>query len=264
MPLPSTVVAPVCDMHRSASTKTPQATGGKLLPSFSQWRERLLAAEQGDGWLTGCVDDGRFLAVSRELVDALANELRRLAGNGPVLEICAGSGELAQSLTAAGVELDATDVDPPDGTNVLRLSADAAFHRFRPSLVLGTFVPFDAGVDEAVLACPTVKHYVVLNARIGGTLGSPSLWQASGWKAEPLGTVQPWMLTRHDVWMGELQHQPGCSRQVELSQHGDSVQQQGLSKVQQPGWSSGDLLQHGEAWLFNRTSVAPRDERACR
>ena len=214
----------------------PQRTFGEPLLSFAQWRRRLVASEQGDGWIAECVDGGRFLAVNQELVDALSMTLRQLAGNGPVLEVCAGSGELARALTAAGLDLEATDVEPAARSEVLRLSAESALRRFRPSVVLGAFVPVDAGVDEAVLACPTVKHYVVLNARIGATLGSSTLWQASGWRAEPLEAVQPWMLTRHDVWMGSLDR-ASCP--------------------------TGNLLQHGEAWLFTRTSLAPPVERAC-
>ena len=249
-------------------------------PSFDRWRERLLAAEQSAGWLAECDDAGRFLAVSRELVDALAAMLRQLAGDGPVLEVCAGSGELAQALACVGVRMQAVDTGPvgpgrrprpdvehsldaqvPSGgrdlqgsehsqraqrqvpfserdlqgrdLQVLPMSAEAALRRFLPKVVLGAFVPFDGGVDEAVLACPTVEHYVVLNARLGGSLGSPTLWQATNWNAEPLDPVRRWMLTRHDVWLD------------------------------QPGWSCADLLQHGEAWLFTRTS-SPSAERACR
>lgn len=220
-------------MHRSASSSAPQATPGKSLPSFSRWRGHLLAAERGDGWLAECVDEGRFLAVNQELVDALADELRRVAGDAPILEVCAGSGELARSLKTAGVDLVATDVAPMDSGHVLCLSAEEALRRYRPSVVLGGFVPFDAGVDEAVLSWSSVEHYVVLNARIGGVCGSSALWQAAGWTAKPLSSVQPWMLTRHDVGL-EMCHHGSCSRQPAL-------------------------MQHGEAWLFSRVSVAPTE-----
>lgn len=233
MPLRSTVVGRVCDMHQSASSSTPQATSGKPLLSFSRWRKRLLAAERGDGWLTECVDEGRFLAVNQELVDALAGELRRVAGSAPILEVCAGSGELARSLKTAGVDVVATDVAPMDSGQVLCLSAEEALRRHRPSVVLGAFVPFDAGVDEAVLSWSSVNHYVVLNARIGGVCGSSALWQATGWTAKPLNSAQPWMLTRHDVGL-ELCHHANCSRQPAL-------------------------MQHGEAWLLSRASVAPTE-----
>jgi hypothetical protein len=153
--------------------------------------------------------------------------LRRLAGGGPVLEVCAGSGALARSLAARGVRVQATDAEPPAGSEVLRLSAPAALRHFQPAVVLGVFVPYDAGVDEAVLACPSVRHYVIVNARIGGALGSRSLWSTPGWKAEPLNDICRWVLTRHDVWLGHA------------------------------GANDGDILPHGEVWHFARTATVP-------
>ena len=200
------------------------------LPSFAWWRARLIAAEARTGWLDECDDAERFLAVSRELAEALARALRRLAGSGPVLEVCAGSGALARSLAALGVPVQATDAEPPNGSAVLRMSAQAALRRFQPAVVLGIFVPHDAGVDEAVLACPSVQHYVIVNARIGGALGSPSLWAAPDWKSEPLADIRRWVLTRHDVWLGHA------------------------------GKDSGDILQHGEAWHFTPTSAQCRSD----
>ncbi len=257
-------------MHPPALANCRRKACDEALPSFARWRERLIAAEQGAGWLDECDDAGRFLAVSSELVDALSGTLRGLAGDAPVLEVCAGSGELARSLAFAGVRMQATDVEPvglgrrpgsdvghltngqvPSGgrdLSVLRMSAQAALRRFRPSVVLGSFVPFDAGVDEVILSCPSVRHYVVLNARIGGSLGSPALWQTSGWQAEPLEAVQPWMLTRHDTWLGP--HQPGCS---DYQPRGGTDLPAG--QPQQPGWSHTDLLRHGEAWHFTRDST---------
>ncbi len=200
----------------------PKAREDALL-CFARWRERLIAAEQSTGWFDECDDAGRFLAVSRELVDALALALRRFTGSDPVLEVCAGSGELAGPLAALGVCLQATDAEPPAGSEVLRMSAQAAIRHFQPAVILGVFVPHDAGVDEAILACPAVQHYVIVNARIGGALGSASLWNTPGWKSEPLDDVRRWVITRHDVWLGHS------------------------------GRNNGDVLQHGEVWHFART-----------
>jgi hypothetical protein len=214
------------------------------LPRFAWWRERLIAAEASSGWLDECDDAGRFLAVSQELVEALAPALRRFAGSGPVLEVCAGSGALVHPLAALGVHLQATDAAPPEGSEVLRLSAQAALCQFRPAVVLGVFVPHDAGVDEAVLACPSVQHYVIVNARIGPALGSASLWRTPGWKAEPLEDVRPWVLTRHDVWLGDwllFGRLPGEKLPVPFSG--------------KKGRQDGDILQHGEAWHFTRAAI---------
>jgi hypothetical protein len=188
------------------------------LPTFESQLDEIARAERGDGWLCACEEQGQFLALTQELVTALAESLRDLDA-GPILEICAGRGELAEAIRATGVHVVATDADPPADAPVTRASAEEALRRFRPAVVLGSFVPVDAGVDELVLGFPSVRHYVVLGARIGGLFGSSVLWQAPGWTAEPLEQVARWMLTRHDVWLGP---------------------------------SEPAVLQHGEAWHLRR------------
>jgi hypothetical protein len=187
------------------------------------WLDRFLAAEQADGWLSACVDSGRYLAPCAELVEPLAALLRRLAAGRPVLEVCAGHGELAAALSARGLSMRAVDAAPPAGAAVERATVQDALRRYRPAVVLGVFVPIDAGVDPTVLACDDVAHYVVLGPRIGGLLGSWSLWNSPGWHAEPLQHIGRHMLTRHDVWIG-----PGRR----------------------------EILRHGEAWHFRRASCS--------
>lgn len=188
-----------------------------LVPTFNERLAEVAAVEQADGWLIACEDSVRFLVPCRELVVALAQVLKRLTP-GPVLEVCAGNGELAAALTAEDLQMFATDREPC-GDCVEQATADEALRRYQPQVVLGSFVPVDSRVDEAVLSFPSVQHYVVLGARLGGMFGSQALWQSSGWQAEPLEEVARWMLTRHDVWLG-LPTKP--------------------------------VLRHGEAWLLSR------------
>ncbi|NUQ63793.1 MAG: hypothetical protein HUU20_15055 [Pirellulales bacterium] len=190
------------------------------LPTYRERLAELAAAELSGGWLAACEEAGRFLAPCRELVTALADVLHSLSAE-PLLEVCAGDGELAREFTVQGLRVVATDASRSPAVAVQRLTAGEALRRYRPSVVLGSFVPFDAGVDEAVLAFPSVAHYVVLGARLCGLLGSRALWQTPGWKADPIESVNRWMLTRHDVWLG-LPDQP--------------------------------ILRHGEAWLVKRNS----------
>jgi len=197
----------------------------KTLPTFASLCDRAAAAETRDGWLCACEDAGRFLALSRELVARLADWLRALSA-GPVLEVCSGSGELSEALRAAGVSVVATDAAAPAGSGVRHMPAHEALARYRPDVVLGCFVPGDALVDEAVLRFPGVEHYVVLGARIGGVLGSAALWRHPRWTARPLAHVARWMLTRHDVWIGD---------------------------------SDNRILQHGEAWHFRRAGSSRGD-----
>ncbi len=190
---------------------------GAALPTYCERLAEMAAAEQADGWLVACEEAGRFLVPCRELVTALCDLMGSLPQG--LLEVCAGNGELADQLAAEGFSVIATDSAPPANSAVERIASGGALRRYRPQIVLGSFVPVDAGVDEAVLAFPSVKHYVVLGARLEGTFGSRALWRTPGWKTERLENVARWMLTRHDVWLG-LPEQP--------------------------------LLRHGEAWLLSR------------
>ena len=162
--------------------------------------EEIAAAERGDGWLSACARDGRFLIPTEQFVEALSELLRRLDA-GPVLEVCAGSGELAVAIRSTGVPVVATDADPPAGSPVVRAPAEEALRRYRPVVVLGCFVPVDAGVDPLVMGFPSVRHYVVLGARVGGLFGSADLRRNASWTAEPLEQLTRWMLTRHDAWI---------------------------------------------------------------
>ncbi|MBM3334696.1 hypothetical protein FJY63_08550 [Candidatus Sumerlaeota bacterium] len=190
----------------------------RRLRPFHAWLGEIAAAERDHGWLSQCEEAGQFLLLSREMVGSLAEFLRAL-GNGTVLEVCAGRGELAEALSEAGVQIVATDVDARPVSSVMRMSAPEALERIRPKVVLGCFVPFDSGVDAGVMSCPSVRHYIVLNARVGGQCGSEALWRNAAWTASPLQEISRWMITRHDVWTGA---------------------------PEQP------ILQRGEAWQFSR------------
>jgi hypothetical protein len=220
-----------------------------FLPTFESQLAQIIDAERDGGWLETCVDSGSYLLLNSQFIEALAEFIGALPGTVPIfrapcledrqkgdrplprsgccspsvslIEVCAGRGELAEALKERGVCLAATDADPPPGSPVLPASAQEALVEYRPSVVLGCFVPIDAGVDEAVLACRSVRHYLVLGARVGGEFGSAPLWRTPGWRPRSLPQVSRWMFTRHDVWTGQP-HQP--------------------------------ILRHGEAWCFSRSS----------
>ena len=191
------------------------------LPTYEQVLAQVAAAEHNDGWLVACEDAGRYLALNEPFVAALAQHLATL-GDGPIVEVCAGDGELAAALGQRGVEVIGTDAEAPAGSAVVRVEAAEALRRHRPRIVLGSFVPFDAGVDRAVLAGPSVAHYVVLNARLGGQLGDACLWGTQEWSGSLMEAATRWMICRHDVWMG----------------------------------SDRPLLRHGEVWHFHRKQVS--------
>ncbi len=197
----------------------------KTLPRFADVLDCVLKAEQSEGWLSVCEQRGVFVALNLEFVQELAVFLRRYT-SGPVVEVCAGNGELARALTEAGVEVVPTDVRPTEaaqhgpGPRVLAMDAATALARFRPKTVLAVFVPVDSEVDRQVLSFPSVCHYVVLGARLAGQFGSQWLWRSEGWSAEPVPSLSRFLVTRHDTVAG----------------------------------LSGAVLQKGEVWWFRRRS----------
>ncbi len=177
---------------------------GPELPSYDDVLAEFVAVERGEGWLARCADRRHYVALNHEFVRTLAKSLRAF-GAGPVLEVCSGDGALAASLRGSGVDVIATDSTPsarPAGP-VERLTAAEALATYRPRVVLGGFVPVDAGVDDLVLNAPSVVEYVVLNARLWGEFGTAGLWTRAGWTAIPLEQVSIWMISRHDVWLGD-------------------------------------------------------------
>jgi len=194
-----------------------RAAGKQCHAPESQILAQMAAAERDAGWLAACEEAGRHLLVTDELAEAVARLLQALAP-GNVLELCAGRGELAAAVRRHGIEVAATDADPPTGSEVLRLDAAAALAHLRPRTVIGCFVPVDSRVDRAVLAAPPVDNYLVIAARINGQLGSSGLWSAAAWEARPLPQLTGCVITRHDTWLGEGR----------------------------------GVLRRGEAWLFQR------------
>ena len=162
----------------------------------------LTAAERDAGWLAACEEAGCHLVVTRELAEAVA-ELVRTLSPGPVLEVCAGCGELAAAVRRQGIDLTAADADPAAGSDVLRLDAAAALARIEPRMVIGCFVPVDSRVDQSVLATPSVEYYLVIAARINGQFSSSLDRSSRGWEACPLPEIARWVVTRHDTWLGE-------------------------------------------------------------
>jgi len=197
------------------------ATCQRPLPELDEVLHRMRCAEQSDGWLAECERRGEHLVVHRLLVERLAALLRRLSV-GPILEVCAGSGRLVAALRESGLPVVAADNDSRYASSVVTCTALEALQKFRPAVVLGAFVPVDSDVDRQVMQFPTVRHYVVLAARLNGGFGTAALWR-QGWEAQRLADVSAAMITRHDVYLGI----PGRL-----------------------------VVQHGEAWHFARRADA--------
>jgi len=190
-------------------TQGESMTETPAMPAYDALLRRMAEAEHGPGWFAACVEAGQYLVPSRSLIDTLAAVLGELSsgsggggGSGAIVEVCTGDGTLATALCEHDLEVIATDSHPPTDAPVERLDAEAALHRHQPRIVLGSFVPWDAGVNEAVLNSPSVQHYLLLHAMLSERDRIERLAKGDALRARRLPEVERWMLTRHDVWMG--------------------------------------------------------------
>jgi hypothetical protein len=144
-------------------------------------------AERDQGWLAWCNERSIFVALSEEFVSALSAAIKHAKPSGPVLEIAAGDGALAQALSQAGVNVIATDRE-----------SVSALKRFTPDVVLACFPPIDCGIERTVLAHPGVKSFFYIGPLINERPGPETLWADPAWSGEPLTKVDQYLISRLD------------------------------------------------------------------
>ncbi len=145
--------------------------------------------------------------LTREFVEALAARLRASSG-APVLEVGAGRGDLARALRGCGVPVVATDEGSwldgrlrwprgvPEG--VERLDYRAALARYRPGIVLCSWMPQGEDWTPAFRACPGVREYVLIGEEPGGSTGTRASFEAPPpWRRASLDGIARHGFTRN-------------------------------------------------------------------
>lgn len=109
---------------------------------------------------------GIYCFYSRPLVKALA----ALMSGRPTLEIAAGDGTLSRFLSAAGVNITATDdhswshvLSFPE--EVEPLDAGAALAKYQPKVVVCSWPPPDNRFEREVFRTPSVEQYIVITSQ---------------------------------------------------------------------------------------------------
>jgi len=146
---------------------------------------------------------GDYPAVATEVISALGPVLVEAAGVGPgskVLDVAAGSGNVAIPAALAGGEVVASDLTPAllETGERLAASVDAAI---RWQEADAEAMPFAAGEFDTVLSCVGVMfapHHEVAAAELlrvcrpGGTLGLIS-WTPEGFIGQMFATMKPYV-----------------------------------------------------------------------
>jgi hypothetical protein len=149
------------------------------LPSFEETRELLYFIEDGDNnihndwgqgdWWKFCDDCKIHQVYNLEFINELAGEIRKLPESG-IVEICAGRGDLSHRLGKQGVHIIATDdysweLSTPD--RVEKLSHREALAKYKPEIVLASWIPYRSRIGFDVLDFPSVRYFIDIEEDVG-------------------------------------------------------------------------------------------------
>lgn len=155
--------------------------------------------------------DNVFQIWNVEYVRELARTIKTLKAESPFIEVCAGDGTLSEQLKVEGVNITATDDKSWSkyrefnyGRNVFNLEAIASIKRYKPELVIASWIPYGNTLDYKILKTG-VKHFIVIGETSGGCCGSNDIWdkyESLGYKMITLDNADEFNLCRTD-WIHE-------------------------------------------------------------
>lgn len=147
------------------------------------------------GWSRFCQSIYTHHVFNLELVENLAEEIKKLEAKGRVIEVCAGNGKLSYWLNQFGIPAIATD-DYSDkdikrrAKYVKRLSHREALEKYKPELVIGCWMPSE-GLEMDILDAPSVKYYLDIGEGKGGCTGDDRLYERTDITERVLESTTP-------------------------------------------------------------------------
>ncbi len=121
----------------------------------------------------------RFQFWNKEYISELACEIRKLVGDRLVLEVCAGDGLLTKWLKEEGINIIATDNfqwEIPILFPVERIDAIAAARRYKPYLIIASWIECDTDLDVQLLN-ENCDCLIIIGEGEGGCTGSEGFWK---------------------------------------------------------------------------------------
>lgn len=184
------------------------------LISYNQAEIFFREQEQKDYWLDWCIENEVYHYYTQDYIDIIARELKKIdqslyrnsyrldpvngsASAKRIIEIGAGRGRLSHGLQNKGISIFSTD---PEAGNkdVRQLSAAEALQKYNPEVVIGAWLPVDAGIEAMVLDYPTVKYFLYICQVFNGAVGSEKIWQTNKWEITSLPEADKYSLSRYD------------------------------------------------------------------
>lgn len=180
----------------------------KGFPYYNQAKTFFTKLEQEDGWIDWCIENNVFHFYTEEYSEALSIELnnadeslreepRGLFYSNKIIEIGAGSGLLSLGLQRHKTDILPTDIKPKSKF-VEKLSAIEALQKYKPAIVVGAWLPFDANIELEILGYESVKYFFYICQFVNGIAGNEKTWRSSGWDIRPLLDADKFSISRYD------------------------------------------------------------------
>jgi hypothetical protein len=167
-----------------------------LLPTQEEIKRMFLSVRnlRHNDWWGIAQDNGVNNAYSLEFVETLYTEIKKVSRT-PILEICAGNGKLSYQLRKRGVPIMATDDYSwgiSNGCIVEKCTHKDALTRYKPEIVIASWIPRGASIGFDVLASPSVKYFIDIGDELSEETGLPysRYNQLHNWRKEYLESVQ--------------------------------------------------------------------------
>ena len=174
------------------------------------FKETLVLLRNRDEWNRLCLEEEQpiFQFLNKEFVDALAQYLKEskrvLRSRGKILEIGAGNGLLSEELRKRKINIIATD----DGSAEIKPIASVqildyreAIRRFRPNIVLCSWMPFQEDWTSGFRRFKFVQEYILIGESPPyGCSGTDKTWEHHpGFSQMLLEDISKWSLCRSDL-----------------------------------------------------------------
>ncbi len=180
----------------------------KGIPSYNQAKTFFSSLEHEDGWIDWCIENNIFHFYTKEYSEALSKELNKAVQSlreeprglfylDKIIEIGAGSGLLCRELQRHKADILPTDVKPKSKF-VEKLSAVEALEKYKPAIVVGAWLPFDANIELKILSYESVKYFFYICQSVNGIAGNEKIWRISGWDVYSLQDADKFSISRYD------------------------------------------------------------------
>lgn len=136
------------------------------LPTQRECFQALASFSSIGEWAGFCEAHGIYQIVHQELIDDISDVLDRLGiRSEPILEVAAGKGKLSYWLSKQGFVTNPVDDfswDVELSAYVEPLKHDRALAKYRPEVVIGSWVPTSSSILPDVLSFPSVRYFLHL------------------------------------------------------------------------------------------------------